>query len=253
MVRMEMTPNYTGVKISGTQEEFEAIVDAIYELVIDELSEDPHYYVVSNRILGMCYDIRHAFMGDREIEIVRDNTPEHLVDYRDLPVEQTSFIVSDNFLYPELCFVMMALDVVIDYRMRKLSKNRFMEHKDAQVRWDRTILLMRLFQSAFIDCMEKELTPNSFTRLRNLIDGGADRIKYMYGQYLDLKNLDFLEMTPQKRKASLSVVPKRLVEYQEDPEYHGLAEALRRGAAEHGVSPHELHFQNMDYPDVIEW
>lgn len=252
MIRMEMTPNFTGVKISGTQEEFEEIVDAIYELIPDELSEDSRYYVISNRILGMCYDIRHAFMGDREIEIVRDKTPEHLVD-KDLPVEQTSFVVSDNFLYPELCYVVMALDVVIEYRMRKLSKNRFMEHRDAQVRWDRTILLMRLFQSTFIDCMEKALTPKSFARLRNLIDGGGDRIQLMYGQYLDLKNFEFIDMTPEKRKTGLSVVVKRLVEYQNDPMYHALADSLQRGAEEHGASPHELQFDGLDYPDVIEW
>lgn len=256
MIRMEMTPHYAGVKISGTPDEFMEIVDAIYELVIDELSNSLDYYVVSNRILGVCYDIRHASMGDRTIEIEEEPVPEHFhfTDGQECPEKTSLIIVSDNILYPELCFVMMALNVVIDYRMRKLSKERFLEHKDPLVMWDHTILLMRTFQSSFFDCMQEVLTPGTCTRLRNSIVRGSSAVQKMYGQFLDLKNLEFLDMTPEKRKANLSIIAKRFVEYEYDDDYRRIKSALDEGAQLHGASPHDLKFPWMDeYSQEIDW
>ncbi len=71
MITITNTPNLTGVTISGDFNDLYNLVEAFHEITINEYSEKHHRYIeISTRVLGLCYDIRHAYQGDREIELM---------------------------------------------------------------------------------------------------------------------------------------------------------------------------------------
>ena len=64
MIKIENTQNLTGVKISGSYDDLYELVEAIYKISIDEFSDKHKEYInVSTRMLGLSYDIRHAYQG----------------------------------------------------------------------------------------------------------------------------------------------------------------------------------------------
>jgi hypothetical protein len=69
MIYVTNTPNNAGVAIHGDYMDFKRLYNALHEIVGDEY-QYPNYEGARLRVLGDCYDIRHAFMGDRELEFV---------------------------------------------------------------------------------------------------------------------------------------------------------------------------------------
>ena len=69
MIFVKNTPNNTGVAIHGDHMDFENLYDALHTVTGNE-DEFVAYEAARIRVLGVCYDIRHALMGDREIEFV---------------------------------------------------------------------------------------------------------------------------------------------------------------------------------------
>lgn len=62
MISVQSTPNLTGVTISGDYDDLYSLVEAFHEITINEYSEKHHKYIgISIRVLGLCYDIRHAY------------------------------------------------------------------------------------------------------------------------------------------------------------------------------------------------
>lgn len=79
MLRIEDTKNMIGITIHGDYEDLKALHRAISDYLTfyyehQEAGMPNHCY---ETILGLCYDIRHAYQGDRNIESV-DNNHENI-------------------------------------------------------------------------------------------------------------------------------------------------------------------------------
>ncbi len=253
MIKIELTPNYTGVKISGSRDDLIQVVDAIYALVIDELYESSEYHTVSNRILGLCYEIRHASMGDREVQVASEELPVFSEDGNVIPMTYKILTYGCYCLFPEMCFVMMAINRVINYRINSLTTRTYDTVRDPKVIWDEPIAVMRQLQAAFITCMRNELTRNTLTRFRKYLVEGEYSITRMYHHYLDDMNLEFLTYTPQKREKSLSVTAKHLSEFLFDEEYLLLKREIDEAAKHMNTDPVNLKFPEQEYPEEIVW
>lgn len=75
MICAKNTPNNTGIAIYGDLIDFENLYEALHNVVGDE-DELLGYYSARIRVLGLCYDIRHALMGDRDYEFVDNGLDE---------------------------------------------------------------------------------------------------------------------------------------------------------------------------------
>jgi hypothetical protein len=64
MIYVENTPNNTGVAVYGDHRDFEGLYEALHDIVGNE-DEFVNHEVVRIRVLAVCYDLRHAMMGDR--------------------------------------------------------------------------------------------------------------------------------------------------------------------------------------------
>ena len=72
MIKVNPTTNLIGISIRGDYADFNDLIDSIYRLT--SFDDDLHdfHYGVKNRLLGLCYDVRHAYMGDRDV-VLEDN------------------------------------------------------------------------------------------------------------------------------------------------------------------------------------
>lgn len=75
MLQIANTPNYAGIKVTGDFHDFDQLYEALHEIVGNE-DENLAYYNARLRVLGLCYDLRHANMGTWVDEITFMSTME---------------------------------------------------------------------------------------------------------------------------------------------------------------------------------
>jgi hypothetical protein len=254
MIAIENTEQLTGVCISGDYDDFYNLVEAFHEITIDEYSEKyTGYCSISIRVLGLCYDIRHAMQGDRELVLKENGMNDDLFIYHKqiTPLENVNY--SCNYLYPEMFFVMMALNDLIGLRAGDLSKDTYQKFHDKKVIWDNTIATLRFFQAQFSQCLEKTLTKASFSRILGYLNRAYLDTSLMAGQFVDLLNIEYSKLTREQRLKKLNSYAKRISEYLNDQEYNEIRNAIYKAAKELNIPEDEVRFVGMEYPDSIEW
>lgn len=256
MIVMKNTKNLTGVTISGDFNDLYSLVEAFHAITIDEYSEKHQSYIeMSTRVLGLCYDVRHAYQGDREVELVDNNMNEDKMRWHSLIVPKSNVYYKCNCLYPEIFFVMLALNTLVELRIRALSKTKYIlkEALDKNVIWDDKIAVIRVFQAEFVKCVKEVLTEASFTRWLKVMNGGYLNIEQIAGQYVDMLNIKYINMTKEKRLKNLSSIAKRIAEYRYDKEHKNIKEVAESAAREYGCSQGEVRLRGIEYPDDIVW
>ena len=93
MLSVKTTEKLTGVTVSGTYGDLNALYNSISN-VIGEEGSYPGYEACRIRVLGLCYDIRHAYQGDRNRG----------------KIELGEEIFSFEYLWPEMVFIFAVLD-----------------------------------------------------------------------------------------------------------------------------------------------
>lgn len=256
MITIENTKNLTGVTIKGDYNDFQQLVDAFYELTIDDEDEKyKAYYDMSTRVLGLCYNIRHASMGDREIKFEENGTDREMLSAKSMIAPEYNVYYSCNYYYPEMMFIMLALNQLILLRMNKIQKpkNSYREPLNKMVIWDSTINTIRSFQSAFNDCVKNTLSPNSYTRWINVMNNEYLSINDINHHYIDLHNIKYLKLDRETRLKKLSSISKKLVEFRFDREHEEIMFSIREGALELGCDESEVVLKGFEYPEKIQW
>ncbi|QKY70329.1 hypothetical protein [Lentibacillus sp. CBA3610] len=239
MLKAEHTPNYAGITLHGDVYDFEQLYEAIHDIVGEE-GEYPPYEQVRLYILSFCYDLRHAFMGDRESIFVDNGMTEDMMTLLNMVGSTKNIYFSFNTLYPQMLFTIAALNDFIERR------ERILKHP-AQ---DRTITTLRQFQAAVTQSLEETLSQHAFKMmLNNMFHWLVDFDNY-YAQYIDQLNIRFLEWDKEKRKKNISIMAKRIVE--KGKEYQNVKQGIDEVAREANVPVSEIRFTG-EYPDEIDW
>lgn len=120
MIDVKNTDHLMGVTISGTYDD----IKEVYEAIGNVLGPDESYDLTPLRILGVCYDLRHCFMGHRQVEFVDNNFDEEARVYHERIHPNTNVHFSVNILWLEVIFSVLALDdYVRSYENDKAFKN----------------------------------------------------------------------------------------------------------------------------------
>lgn len=256
MITIKNTENLTGISISGDFNDLDKLVDAFYAITIDEFSEKNKSHIgISTRVLGLCYDVRHALQGDREVELVSNGMDEDKIKFHSIIAPQNNVYYKCNYLYPEMFFVMLALNELVKLRIRELVKSKYVynEALDKNVIWDDKIATIRSFQAEFVKCVKEVLTEASFARWLKIMNSDYINIEEIAGQYVDLQNIKYIKMTKEKRLKNLATIAKRIAEFRYDPDHKEIKEVVTEAAKECGCCAGDICLKGIEYPEEILW
>ncbi|ETA79551.1 DUF6904 family protein [Youngiibacter fragilis] len=256
MIKVENTPSYTGVKISGDYNDLYSLVEALHEIC--DIGDDrrlTNYRCITTRVLGLCYDIRHAFQGDREVELVDNGMDEDKMKWHNMVVPKVNVCYSCNSLYPEMFYIMIALNSLVELRIRNLTKTGYIfnEAFDRKVIWDKSIANVRMLQAAFTECIKGTITQMSYARWLNFMNRKYSYITSLSTQYLDLLNTEYVSLTKEKRIKNISAFAKRIAEFENDSDHQKIKNEVWEAARQYGCPPDEIVIRGIDYPDEIVW
>ena len=119
MLTLRNTPNLAGIEISGDYQDLDGLYVALLMLAGDE-GEYGDYEGARLRVLGMMYDIRHAFQADREFEFVGNGMDADTMKLLGMITPDKNLYYKVNVYYLEALFVTMAINDFI----RLYAKNR---------------------------------------------------------------------------------------------------------------------------------
>lgn len=117
MLKVELTKNYAGVTISGDYKDLNCLYDSISSLISGEYTNIGEY-IMQNHIYGFLYDVRHAYQGAREIELIDNEFDEYKREYFSIKKKE----VTDKNLY--FSFNYLLTDLLLDMALIKYFINK---------------------------------------------------------------------------------------------------------------------------------
>lgn len=249
MIFVKTTANYTGVTIYGDQMDFENLYEALHNIVGEE-GEFVEFESTRIRILGVCYDLRHAMMGDREVEFVDNGIDDEKKWHMSVLAPEKNIYFKINVLWPEILFVIMALNDFIRLYARKKAKKSYDVMLDKQNIWDESIAIVRVFQAEIAKNIKATVSEASFSRMINLMNKDYTWFDNYTRQYLDILNCKFIDMEREKRLKSIPTMAKRIAEFGE--EYKRIKAEVAAAARQYNTYEDNIE-PPVDYPEDFEW
>jgi len=251
MIFAKNTPNNTGIAIYGDFMDFENLYEALHNVVGDE-EELIGYYSARIRVLGICYDIRHALMGHREYEFVDNGLDEDKKRRMEVLAPDKNMYLKIYVLWPEMLFIMIALNDFLELYAKKLAKIKYSSnlYAEAKVCWDNTVTQVRMLQKAVAECLKRTIPQAAYARLLNVMNGGYVFTDRYITQYIDVLNDKFIKMSTEKRLKNIPTFAKRIAE--RDKEYRDLEADLMEEVRRCNCNVNDLRLA-IDFPEEIEW
>lgn len=245
MMKVRGTPHHAGVYVTGSYDDFDALYNALHTVVGTDYEFDMECSRL--RVLGLCYDLRHAMMGDAEMEWTRSGWSREQMGWSGQIGPEQNLHWTFPVLWPEVLYITLVLNRFIAVYAKTLAPRSTDLLSDPKVFWDPSIVQVRLFQSMIVHEVAQSVPDNAVTRTLNLFHKGA----YLeLAQYVDRLNVDFLECDPSERLARLPLYVKRLV--QPPKEYQKLLDNVVQFTIENQCLIEDVSI-GRDYPDVIDW
>ena len=259
MIYATPTQNLTGICLEGEYLDFYEMVESIYRMTgLEDDYYDP-YWGVKNRLLGLCYDIRHAYQGDREVDFVDNGVDEQIEKWQGkiLPKENVHFKV--NVLFPEAVFVALSVSDLYMFSKKYYDWTR----DDASHREDahladfiRDKSNLEMLSGAILKALgdvigDEGLRPILKELERSDLRWEAPFYRYIT-YYVDRCNIEYLKTVPDKRKDKLRNIAKRFVKPPQT--YLNMKRDFEYSAKQQNCSIYHLYDpKGENYPEDIEW
>lgn len=250
MIQVISTPKEAGVSVLGDFEDIEGLYEALYEVVGEE-GELERYSGARLRVLGVCYDLRHALMADRGVEFVENGLDADKKKRFGIMAPEKNVYYKIEVLWPELLFVVMVLNDFIWFYAKNRSKSSYTPLTEWRALWDPAISHVRMFQSAVAKCLKEALSEASYARVLKQMNRAYPWMEGYITQYVDMLNLRFLDMDRDGRQKSISIMAKRFAE--KNKEYLMLEQEVMAASRRHQCSVEDIKMVGLDYPEDIEW
>lgn len=249
MIIVRNTPNNLGVEILGDYNDFAGCYEALHKIVGEE-HQYPSYGLSRLRILGICYDMRHALMGNREYEFVENGINPEILKARGFLAPDKNLYLKINIFWPELLFMQMALNDFVLLHAKRNSREYFDALLDTKNICDETIAQIRQLQAAVNKCIMGTLTEITYKRMLGYIISKQNSFSDYLTHYIDLLNIKFINMDKEKRLKNISIMAKRIAE--QGKEYQKMNEEILSIAKENNCPIEGIRI-NIDYPEDYEW
>lgn len=240
MIKVKLTPNYTGFNIEGTFDDFYELYDNISYFLGIEVCENIFEEDMRLHILGFLYDLRHAYQGSRNIKAVDNGLSEEQKEYYGINKSIKKDILYDfNYVVPELL-----TDILLFKHFAK-SKNKKLGEYDTNYNSVMT------FYGKVIDALQEILTENQVKRVRKRLSESSISERYWLKQWFMIVSIDYLKMTKNRRKREMMHIIESLCDSYLYDEYHQIKNEVEQYAKENNIMETEIEYG--EYPEEIEW
>ena len=184
MIKVRNTKNLLGVTILGDYEDLSTLRDAIsnYTNLYMSSQEDPEASHCYECVLGLCYDLRHAFQGDRGFEAFQNNAESLSLmaeciyklppDEKRAAKKNRNLFKSGNLYfsadihYPWAVYYLFLLQSITEESFRP-SWLENIDFEYDEFRAERDEALIRYFVQLLWECVKSILPPEVFQVLRD--------------------------------------------------------------------------------------
>lgn len=248
MLEVKITENYTGIEVKGDYNDLDKLYDCIIEVLGDE-EKYPSLEKFRIQILALCYDIRHAKQGNREIEFVPNCVNKEIMQYHSVIAPINNLYYKFNYILTQAIFVVYALNIFIDrYKYEKYKRDYY-----TKALYDESINIVQEFQSKVLNAIAEILPEKSkkiFFKLFYDREFGTCRLLH---QYLELMDCRFLAKNKEQRVKNLINTTKRVIRYWDYQEYIDLENTLNEYAEKNQCSIDNVGLTGVEYPEDIIW
>lgn len=259
MLTIEMTPQLTGFKVTGDYDDLDELYDAVWALTVededfptgDRPKGNADERIMSNRVLALCYDLRHCMQGDRSVGFVHNGMFDELAKCHEVPLVEKNVVYSVNILYPEAMFEMLALTYLIEKRQMFLQGHSKYSWPDKAL-LDPAICTVRRYQSMVLSAVEKAASKGRFGKIRDLASDYHPSLPRMYTQWLDLLDCDWAYMSRKQRIENMSLTVRDIARCYHNAEYLDLVADIDKCVKEQGGHRDDYTIHD-EWPDPLEW
>ena len=243
MLKIEMTPNLLGFKVTGDYGELDELYDAVWSVTMTDDPGDSRFALgtpdevsMSSRLLALCYDLRHACQGHRNVELVDNGMCDEKASWHGIAAPEKNVCYSVEVLYPELMYEMMAINYLLKARKARILRERKSASAldlGAQMDMDAVEGCLRRFQGKVLDALSAECTPGRFDKIATDIGRFYSLVPEMYTQWLDVLDADYASMGKAKRAQSLATIVRDLAHFNHHEQYFEIKADIDAYMAKH--------------------
>lgn len=239
MLTIQSTELLAGVRVSGDYWDLDELFNALHQIVGDD-NRYYDYLGARQRILVVCYNIKQAIHGERNVELIANGLNKSIKKEQQLLAPDKNIYYSFEILWPEALFITIALNDFI-----KLHEERF-----DNTGWNMHIAVCRKLQASINNCLRELLAQEHYFAFWELMKTKRPTVFRYVTQFVDILNLQYLQLSREERAESLSGFLFKLI--LEDEEYMEIRKQLLETANITKNPIHELEF-DIHYPETIEW
>lgn len=258
MITATPTENLTGITLEGNFDDFYQLTESIHRMTGWDEDYNDCYWGVKNRLLGICYDIRHAYMGDREVKLAGNGVHNEMLKWHSaiLPKQDVHYCV--NILFPEAVFVALSVSEIFLYARLEYTKQSenaegefaypvftYAEYIKDKANLD--VLAVTIMQALGEVIGDDELRKIWQTKDRAYVESFRNYLV----QYVDKCNIEYLKTVPEKRSNKIKNIAKRFLKKPEG--YHSMQRDIEYVAMQYACPIQEIYDPRIDYPEEIEW
>ena len=259
MIKTKPTEHLTGITISGDFADFDGLVDSIYNMTgIDDDPDDP-YYGVKNRLLGICYDIRHAAMGTREVALEDNGMDAEKMKWQQLITPEKNVYYSVNVLFPEAIFIAVAVPHIYSLssvyygsrgRRAPIAEATYIPQRPfSDYIRDKTNL--DVLCAAIWQALGEAIGDEDLEKIFRLYQRSYETYTRYATHYIDKCNIELMRTDVSKRKEKIKNIARRIIK--KPQAYYNMERDLRYSAIEYGTNIYTLYDPRFEYPEEIEW
>ncbi|WP_249028571.1 DUF6904 family protein [Tannockella kyphosi] len=251
MISVIPTKNLLGVTIQGDYGDFYQLTRSIHNLSGYDAEDDLRTYGVMMRLLGLCYDIRHAYQGDRNVLFVDNNMYPELQDFHDITCSDKNAYFSVEVFFPEIIF--LACSVPTLYRFCKENYGKAMDVLPAVplTQYYLDVANLNFLFASVWQAIGEVIGEEDVMKIRRSYDKNPEDYTLYTTQFVDKCNIEYYKTNVSKRKDKLRIITKRIVS--KTGIYYDMEENFEYWAEKYKTSIYELSDPKLEYPEEVEW
>ena len=209
--------------------------------------------VFCNSLLCLCYEIRHAYMGTREIIVEDNGMHEDLMKWLEIITPTKNVYYSVNVLFPQAIFLAAAVPQMYLFSSRfygEKSKKMYLNHELPAVPYSyyvRDKANLDVLCAGIWQALGETIGDGETEKLIKQLQKTDERYMHYAIHYIDKCDIELLKTPVEKRKDKLRNITKRIIKKPEA--YNSMKSSLEYWAKEYNVSIYDLGLPDIEYPD----